>query len=160
MMRNFVKLSKSVFLKPTCARNFATVGIADLAGAMAGQNISNRKINTQTLCDLIGSRYYPHNEEIEMEQDKIVKCFDENDAVLGEMTLREALQASEGAKKDLVLRNAKTTPPVVKIMNYKKELLKRLFKKLGKEQEDKDLKMKTMRLTTNISFHDLENRKR
>jgi translation initiation factor IF-3 len=127
---------------------------------MAGQNISNRKINTQTLCDLIGSRYYPHNEEIEMEQDKIVKCFDENDAVLGEMTLREALQASEGAKKDLVLRNAKTTPPVVKIMNYKKELLKRLFKKLGKEQEDKDLKMKTMRLTTNISFHDLENRKR
>lgn len=95
-----------------------------------------------------------------MEQDKIVKCFDENDAVLGEMTLREALQASEGAKKDLVLRNAKTTPPVVKIMNYKKELLKRLFKKLGKEQEDKDLKMKTMRLTTNISFHDLENRKR
>lgn len=95
-----------------------------------------------------------------MDQEKIVKCFDENDAVLGEMTLREALQASEGAKKDLVLRNAKTTPPVVKIMNYKKELLKRLFKKLGKEQEDKDLKIKTMRLTTNISFHDLENRKR
>jgi hypothetical protein len=42
----------------------------------------------------------------------------------------------------VVLRNAKTDPPVVKIMNYKKELLKRLFKKLGKEMESKDLKSK------------------
>jgi translation initiation factor IF-3 len=45
-------------------------------------------------------------------------------------------------------------------MNYKKELLKRLFKKLGKEMEDKDLKSKTIRLTTTISYHDMENRKR
>ena len=49
------------------------------------------------------------------------------------MSLGQALEAAEHAKKDLVMRNAKTTPPVVKIMNYKKELLKRLFKKLGKE---------------------------
>jgi hypothetical protein len=45
-------------------------------------------------------------------------------------------------------------------MNYKKELLKRLFKKLGKETEEKDLKSKTIRLSTNISFHDMENKKR
>lgn len=52
--------------------------------------MGNKKINTKTLCDLIGSRYYQHNEEIEMAEDKIVKCFDENDQMLGEMTLREA----------------------------------------------------------------------
>jgi len=45
-------------------------------------------------------------------------------------------------------------------MNYKKELLKRLFKKLGKEMEEKDLKSKTIRLATTISYHDLENKKR
>lgn len=45
-------------------------------------------------------------------------------------------------------------------MNYKKELLKRLFKKLGKENDEKDLKSKTIRLSTTISFHDLETRKR
>lgn len=56
--------------------------------------LGNRKINTQTLCDLIGSRYYPHNEEIEMDENKMVKCFDENDAILGEMTLREAQLAA------------------------------------------------------------------
>jgi translation initiation factor IF-3 len=43
-------------------------------------------------------------------------------------------------------------------MNYKKELLKRLFKKLGKEMDDKDLKQKSIRLATTISYHDLENK--
>lgn len=76
------------------------------------------------------------------------------------MTLHEAKQTALGAKKDLVLRNGSITPPVVKIMNYKKELLKRLFKKLGKEVEDKDLKHKTIKLATNVSFHDLETKKK
>lgn len=57
--------------------------IANLAGQIAGGDISNRKINTKTLCDLIGSRYYQHNEEIEMSDEKAVKVFDENDSVLG-----------------------------------------------------------------------------
>ena len=139
---------------------FNIQGLASAMSATATGEIGNRKINTQTLCDLIGSRYYPHNEEIEMDQEKVVKCFDENDTLLGEMTLREANLAAMGAKKDLVLRNTKITPPVVKIMNYKKELLKRLFKKLGREMEDKDLKSKSIRLATTISYHDLENKKR
>jgi selenocysteine lyase/cysteine desulfurase len=80
--------------------------------------------------------------KIEMDDEKIVNCFDENDLPLGNMTLRDSKLAAESAKKDVVLRNAKTDPPVVKIMNYKKELLKRLFKKLGKEMESKDLKSK------------------
>lgn len=41
--------------------------------------MKTQKVNTKTLCDIIGSRYYPTNEEIEMDDDKIVKCFDEND---------------------------------------------------------------------------------
>ena len=45
-------------------------------------------------------------------------------------------------------------------MNYKRELLKRLFKKLGQETEQKDLKSKTIRLATNISYHDLETKKK
>lgn len=76
------------------------------------------------------------------------------------MSLREARMASQSADKDIVLRNKKTNVPVVKIMNYKKELLKRLFKKLGKEMEEKDLKSKSIRIATTISFHDLENKKK
>jgi translation initiation factor IF-3 len=41
------------------------------------------------------------------------------------------LNSAKLANKDLVLRNQRVDPPVVKIMLYKMELLKRLFKKLG-----------------------------
>ena len=63
-------------------------------------------------------------------------------------------------KKDIVLRNAKTDPPITKIMNYKLELLKRLFKKLGKDVNKKEEKAKNIRLTTTITVHDLENKRR
>lgn len=95
-----------------------------------------------------------------MSTEKLVRCYDENDSLIGDMTLHEAQMTALGAKKDLVLRNAKVDPPVVKIMNYKKELLKRLFKKLGKEMDQKDMKSKAIRLATTISFHDLENKKK
>lgn len=142
--------------------NFDMNEFARSVGAPAGvaTDLGRRKINTETLCDLIGSKYYPHNEEISMDEDKVVKCFDENDALLGEMTLREARMAAETGKKDVVLRNTKVTPPVVKIMNYKKELLKRLFKKLGRQVDEKDMKAKQIRLQTTASYHDIENRKR
>lgn len=67
--------------------------------------------------------------------------------------------SARSAKKDLVLRNGKSDPPVAKIMLYKMELLKRLFKKLGRQTEDKEIKYKTIRLSTTISIHDLENKK-
>jgi translation initiation factor IF-3 len=60
-----------------------------------------------------------------------------------------------------VLRNDKSEPPVCKIMLYKMELLKKLFKKLGKQQaEEKEQKSKTIHLSTNIAMNDLENKKR
>lgn len=46
-------------------------------------------------------------------------------------------------------------------MLYKMELLKKLFKKLGKQHtEEKEAKSKTMRFTTTIAMHDLENKRR
>ncbi len=81
--------------------------------------------------------------------------------LVGELTFSEALASAQSAKKDLVLRNDKSEPPVCKIMLYKMELLKKLFKKLGKQHtEEKETKAKTIRLTTTIAVHDLENKKR
>jgi translation initiation factor IF-3 len=113
------------------------------------------------LCEITGTRYYLHNSEIGYTMDKIVKVFDENDVLIGELTFGEALATAQSAKKDLVLRNDKLEPPVCKIMLYKMELLKKLFKKLGKQhEEEKEQKSKTIRLTTTIAMHDLENKKR
>lgn len=119
-----------------------------------------KKINTKTLADITGTRYYQHNEEIDFYADKIVRVFDENEQLMGDMTFGEAYQTAMNLSKDIVLRNVKTDPPICKIMNYKMELLKRLFKKLGRDVGTKDGKSKSVRLTTSISVHDLENKKR
>lgn len=52
------------------------------------------------------------------------------------MTLAEAREKATERGVDLVLRNSKISPPIVKIMNYRKELLKRLFQKIGKLKID------------------------
>mgnify|MGYP002633182828 CR=1 FL=1 len=92
--------------------------------------------------------------------DREVRVFDENDILVGMMKFGEAYSIAMGLKKDIVLRNMKTDVPIVKIMNYKLQLLKRLFKKLGKDVNTKDSKSKSIRMTTSISVHDLENKKR
>lgn len=71
--------------------------------------------------------------------------------------------------KDLVLRNDRTEPPIVKITNYRSDLLKQLFGKLSKNKEtdskksgvkSKDTRQKAVHLNTTITVHDLENKKR
>lgn len=126
-----------------------------------GSGSSQKRITARTLCEITGTKYYLHNNEIGYSMDRKVKVYDENDVLMGELTFGEALASAQSAKKDLVLRNDKSEPPVCKIMLYKMELLKKLFKKLGKQQtEEKEAKTKTIRLTTTIAMHDLENKKR
>ena len=71
------------------------------------------------------------------------------------MTFEEAYNSAKAANKDLVLRNPREDPPVVKVMNYKMELLKKLFKKLGRQVNEREEKGKSLRLATTISAHDL-----
>jgi translation initiation factor IF-3 len=130
---------------------------------MSAHNTSaggGKKITTKTLCDITGTKYYEHNDGIEFTADKVVRVYDENEQIIGDMKFGEAFSQAMALKKDIVLRNAKTDPPICKIMNYKLELLKKLFKKLGKDLSQKDEKSKSIRLTTTISVHDLENKKR
>ena len=76
-------------------------------------------MDVKTLCDITGTRYYVHNDEIDLESHTEVRVFDENDVLIGDMKFGEALSQSRGLSKDLVLRNVKTDPPICKIMNYK-----------------------------------------
>lgn len=103
---------------------------------MSAQNTSaggGKRITTKTLCDITGTKYYEHNDGIDFTADKVVRVYDENEQIIGDMKFGEAFSQAMALKKDIVLRNAKTDPPICKIMNYKLELLKKLFKKLGKD---------------------------
>lgn len=79
------------------------------------------------------------------------------------MPFDEAFSQAKAMKKDIVLRNARTEPPVVKITNYRKDLLRKLFHKLGENKmkpQAKENKPKAIHLTTTITVHDLENKKK
>lgn len=91
---------------------------------------------------------------------RLVRVYDENEALVGDVSFHEALQAAKAANKDLVLRQEKASPPVVKILNYRMELLKRLFQKLGKQVSEKEEKSKNFMLATQISVNDLQSKKR
>ena len=80
---------------------------------------------------MTGTRYYLSNEEIGYPDSKIIRLYDENDNLIGDLTLKEAKDIAELASKDVVMRNDKLDPPVCKIMNYKLELMRRIYKKLG-----------------------------
>ena len=118
-------------------------------------------MTTKLLCELTGTRYYTHNEEIDFAASKVVNVFDENDVNIGHMPFGEVYQLAMNLQKDVVLRNAKTSPPVVKVMNYKLELIKRVFKKIGSDMAQSDQsRTKTVLLSPTISLHDLESKKR
>jgi translation initiation factor IF-3 len=87
------------------------------------------------LVQLTGQRYYQHNEEIPYAESHIVRVFDENNLLMGDMKFGDAFSAAKKLDRDLVLRNDKVIPPIVKIMRYRNEILKKLFEKLGKDFE-------------------------
>ena len=121
-----LKLQPKLLLRPHSFSFAAQLGnTSDQSGS--------KKINVKTLADITGTRYYLHNEEIDFYAEKLVRVYDENEQLVGDFPFGEAFMLAQNNNKDIVLRNAKLDPPICKIMNYKKELLKRLFKKLGKD---------------------------
>ena len=121
---------------------------------------ASRKISTKLLCDISGTRYYESNEEIDLTAKHIVNVYDDNNVNIGHMTFGESFELASSLGKDIVMRNKATEPPVVKVMDYKVALIKRLFKKLGKDIKGSEKKPKTIQLSSDINMHDLEFRKR
>lgn len=96
---------------------------------------SKTEVTTELLCKLIGSKHYDYNENIKLDKLTIVRCYNENDISLGDRTLQDILKEAQELKKDVILRNDKANPPVVKVMRYKIELAKRLLRKLSKDKK-------------------------
>jgi len=125
-------------------------------------------INVKTLCEITGTKYYMHNEEINIDLKRVVRVYDDQDQMIADMPFEEAYNQAKTMKKDIVLRNDKAEPAIVKITNYRKDLLSKLFTKLGKDRitetkakkSAKDGGVKAVHLTTTITVHDMENKKR
>ncbi|MBZ1348543.1 MAG: translation initiation factor IF-3 [Candidatus Nealsonbacteria bacterium] len=86
-----------------------------------------------------------------------VRVIDETGKQLGIMPLREALQMAAKQNLDLIQVADKTEPPVCKLGDYGKYLYKE-EKKERLTHKRKTNEIKGIRLTFNISSHDLETR--
>jgi translation initiation factor IF-3 len=106
---------------------------------------SDGKITEKLLCDIIGCKYYPKNEEINIDDSTIVTVYDESDKLQGQKSMKELKEYVNSVNKDIVLRNDKSTPPIVKVMRYRVELVKRLMKKLGKKVDKTNEKQNTFK---------------
>jgi len=83
-----------------------------------------------------------------------VRLIDEADRQVGVVTLKEALQMAWDKHLDLVQVTDKVAPPVVKITDYGKYL----YALQKKEKNVRTSEVKGIRLTYNISPHDMETR--
>jgi len=82
-----------------------------------------------------------------------VRVIDEEGKNLGIFSLEEALKIAREKNLDLIQITEKVDPPVCKLMDYGKYLYWLQKKKRGQQKESK---VKIIRLGFNISSHDLE----
>jgi len=83
-----------------------------------------------------------------------VRLIDEKDCQVGIVALKDALEAAWSKKLDLVQITDKTSPPVAKIVDFGKYL----YNLQKKEKNVRTSEIKGIRLTYNISPHDMETR--
>ena len=86
-----------------------------------------------------------------------VRLIDENGKQIGILELRKALQTAWERNLDLVQMTEKVEPPVCKIMDYGKYLYQQEKKERGTKKKTGG-ELKGIRLSFNISQHDLETR--
>jgi len=91
---------------------------------------------------------------------KEVRLIDETGAQLGVIKIEEALQMAKDRNSDLIQVTEKVDPPVCKIMDYGKYSYRQEKKKKEEKKHQKGGEMKTIRLSFNISIHDMETRVR
>jgi len=95
------------------------------------------------------------NEEIRASRLLVIN---EKGKKLGEMSKDEALQRAQEEGKDLVLITWQTNPPIAKIIEYGKFIYQQQKKEKRKKKKQKELK--EVRISFNISEHDLETKKK
>ncbi len=93
----------------------------------------------------------PINNQIRAAQ---VRLIDENDQQVGVVALKDALEMAWSKKLDLIQVTDKVNPPVAKIAEFGKYL----YNLQKKEKNVHTSEVKGIRLTYNISPHDMETR--
>ncbi len=93
------------------------------------------------------------NEEIRAEE---VRLIDENGAMVGIVSIDEALRLAEEADLDLVNISPNAVPPVCKILDYGKYRYEQQKKEKTAKKNQRVTEIKEIRLSASIEDHDVE----
>lgn len=106
---------------------------------------------------MVSLRKFKLNEEIKAEKVRLISEKGEN---LGIVPLKEALDYAKNKGLDLIEITSSVTPPVCKVGEYGKFIYQKLKKEKEQRKKMKLGKMKTVRISSRISNHDLETKKK
>lgn len=95
----------------------------------------------------------PLNEEI---RDREVRLIDNDGAMLGVMSSKDAQQLAISKNLDLVKIVANAVPPVCKIMDYGKSMYEKSKKEKEAKKNQKVVTLKEVRLSAKIEEHDFD----
>lgn len=85
---------------------------------------------------------------------KEVKLIDENNKFVGIIPTLDAQSMAENASLDLVLINSRENPPIAKILDFGKFLYEENKKERKSKTKQKEVELKEIRLSFNLSSHD------
>ncbi len=88
-----------------------------------------------------------------------VKALSDRNEYLGEMTLDEALQRADEDEVDVILTNAKSTPPMVVLQELDKYKYNLKKKQKQNKANQKTTEQKEVRFSPSIDTHDLDIKK-
>ena len=156
---NFIKTTNKSFI--STIKQQEKDAYSKYEATAPNQDSKKNFLSNEFLSKLIGTKHYPSNKEIKLDEYTLVKCYNENDQYLGDKSLIQVFEEAEEQGKDVVLRNDKVPVPIVKIMRYKVELMKRLIKKVTKNKDIKLSDIKSEKFYTiplNIEENDLNDK--
>lgn len=84
-----------------------------------------------------------------------LRLFDESDEMLGVVSLDEASKRASEAETDLIEVNAKTNPPIAKLMDYGKFQYEKKKKEREQKAKAKHTETKTLQVKIGTDEHDL-----
>lgn len=93
------------------------------------------------------------NDEI---NDKEIRLIDADGAMLGIVSIEEALEKALESNLDLVEISPNAIPPVCKIVDYNKTMYEKAKKERQAKKSQKVVTLKEVRLSAKIEEHDLE----
>ena len=125
---------------------------------------SRRNISVKEIVESLNKKYYFYNDEIKLDQNRIVEIYDHKGNFTSRLPFSEAKERAKQSNMDILLKNEKGEYPKLQIKKYEEELFNLIKDKLSGISHDKIMRgseeeiYKLIIINSKISMHDLQDK--